>query len=235
MRLTKRDGDIFRFLLEQKFATLEAIYFRFFDRRKQATDPLPKQFFVTRQRLGLLHKAGLLTTERVYSESKSLYLLTTKGYHLLRQTSQEPPYAIPAKTVDFRSYVHDLRVTYCRVALERGRRAFQWVPERQIRMKGYHVKGENLTRNVIPDGMFISSKGQRIAFELESSDRKMSRFEAKAHEYRRLGQIDHVLWIACESQIQKKLSHAVRGDTKFTVGTYGEFARQLFPEVTHAS
>lgn len=204
MRLTKRDGEIFRFLLDQKFASLEAIYFRFFDRRRHPSDPLPPQLFVTRQRLGLLQKEGLLTTNRVYTESKSLYLLGNKGYQYLKEFSPEPPYAIPIKSVDFRNYVHDLRVTYCRIALERARRAFQWFCERRIRMKGYEVKGDKLPETVIPDGIFLSSKGQSFVFELESSDRKASRFEHKASEYRSLvsrGFIDRVLWIACDPLI----------------------------------
>ena len=143
MRLTKRDAEIFRFLLDQKFATLEAIYFRFFDVRKNHSESLPSHLFVTRQRLGLLRKAGFLATENVYTESKSLYLLGSRGYQYLKQYGSEPPYAIPTKSVDFRNFVHDLRVTYCRVALERTRRALQWFPERRIRMKGYEVNGED--------------------------------------------------------------------------------------------
>ncbi|MFN9067211.1 MAG: hypothetical protein ACK5V3_08280, partial [Bdellovibrionales bacterium] len=40
-RLTDRDLDIFGFILEQKFCSLEQIYFRFFDCRKVVTDPMP--------------------------------------------------------------------------------------------------------------------------------------------------------------------------------------------------
>ncbi len=38
-RITERDFEIFGFLLEQKFASLEQIYFRFFDVRDKVTDP----------------------------------------------------------------------------------------------------------------------------------------------------------------------------------------------------
>ena len=70
IRLTKRDEEIFRFLMDQKFATLEAIYFRFFDRRKSPSDPLPVNLFVTRQRLLLLQKFGFVSVDRVPSESE---------------------------------------------------------------------------------------------------------------------------------------------------------------------
>ena len=39
-RLTPRDVEILGFLLDQKFASLEQLYFRFFDVRKAVTDPL---------------------------------------------------------------------------------------------------------------------------------------------------------------------------------------------------
>ncbi len=232
MRLTRRDEEIFRFLLAQKFATLEAIYFRFFDRRKHSSEPFPKQLFVTRQRLGRLQKAGLLTTERVYTESKSLYLLTSEAYQYLKQYGTEPPYAVPSKGVDFRNYVHDLRVTYCRIALERARSAFQWIPERQIKMKGVSINGQKLPDSVVPDGIFLNSRGQRYVFELESSDRKIARFEAKASEYRSWisrGLIDRVLWVACEPQILRALTFVTAGYSQFMVGTYEEFSKQLFP------
>lgn len=232
MRLTRRDEEIFRFILAQKFASLEAIYLRFFDRRKHPSEPFPKELFVTRQRLGQLQKAGLLATERVYTESKSLYLLTSKSYQYLKQYGSEPPYAIPPKTVDFRSYVHDIKVTYCRIALERARSAFRWIPERQVRMKGVAINGETLPDSVIPDGIFLNSKGQRYVFELESSDRKIGRFESKASEYRSWisrGLIDHVLWVACDPHILKALRQVTLGDSDFMIGTYEEFSKQLFP------
>ena len=66
-RLTDRASDIFGFILEQKFASLEQIYFRFFDVREKVTDPLPKGLFVTRQRLQILKRHGFLKSEKVYS------------------------------------------------------------------------------------------------------------------------------------------------------------------------
>lgn len=36
-----------------------------------------------------------------------------------------------------------------------------------------------LPRELVPDGIFISSKGERIAFEIETTPRKKSRYEDK--------------------------------------------------------
>jgi hypothetical protein len=232
VRLTKRDEQLFRFLLDQKFASLEAIYLKFFDRRVSVSDPFPKKLFVTRQRLSLLVKEGVLKTERVYTESKSLYLLTNSGFQYLKVHSSAPLYASPVKVVDFRQYLHDLRATYCRIALERARLAFGWISEREIRMKGYVKKGVTMPDTVVPDGVFTSAKGQRVAFELESSDRKFSRFQSKATEYQSLvaqGFLDRVLWVACDAKIHAALLKATGSSPVFTIGKYQEFHSQLFP------
>ena len=59
LRLTKRDEDIMVFLLDQKFATIEAVYLRFFDKRTSSELAPPPGFYTTRQRVLLLQKHGL--------------------------------------------------------------------------------------------------------------------------------------------------------------------------------
>lgn len=113
-RLTERDLELLGFLLDQKFASLEQVYFRFFDVRAKVTDELPQNLFVTRQRLQVLRRAGLITTEKVFSESKSLYLLTTLGFQIFRARRPHDAFAFPAKDVDFRNYDHDTKVNDCR-------------------------------------------------------------------------------------------------------------------------
>jgi hypothetical protein len=63
-RLTERDVELLGFLLDQKFASLEQLYFRFFDVRRKVTDELPQNLFVTRQRLQVLRRARLATIRR---------------------------------------------------------------------------------------------------------------------------------------------------------------------------
>ena len=109
--LTKRDYEIFHFLLDQKFLSLRQIYFRFFDVRKNAKDPLPNEFHVTRQRLQALIRHGFIKREKVYRDSSSVYLLTNFGYQALRYENLSACYSKPVTCVDFRSYEHDLRAT----------------------------------------------------------------------------------------------------------------------------
>ena len=235
-RLTERDYDIFGFLLDQKFASLEALYFRFFDARKLATDPLPRHLFVARQRLGILARAGLLTTQRVYSEPKSLYLLPPQGFHAFRMRRDLDAYASPIREVDFRNYEHDAAVTYCRVAIERQHKAMKWYCERRLRMQGFSCEGvrAELPEAIVPDAIFISSKGERIAFELEYTQRKKSRYEAKVSEYESVMYgsrplIHKVLFVGGNERVYRDLKSVLDGHPSFWLESYGHFLGRLFP------
>ena len=136
-RLTERDVKILGFLLDQKFGSLEQLYFGYFDARKNVSDPLPPGLHVTRQRLSLLRQAGLISTTKVYSEAKSLYLLTSLGYQVFQGKCPLDAFATPMKTVDFRNYEHDTKVNDCRIAIERLGKIMKWLPERRIRARGF--------------------------------------------------------------------------------------------------
>lgn len=94
-RLTDRDVEILGFLLDQKFASLEQLYFRFFDARKAVSEPLPPNLHVTRQRLQVLKRAGLVTSQRVFSEPRSLYLLSPFGYQIFAGGGRTTPSRLP--------------------------------------------------------------------------------------------------------------------------------------------
>jgi hypothetical protein len=235
-RLTDRDYQIFGFLLDQKFASLEALYFRFFDGRKIASDPLPENLYVARQRLGILKRASLLSTERVYSEAKSLYLLTPLGHHVFKMRRDTDAYAPTVQSVDFRNYEHDTAVTYCRVAIERMGKSMRWFSERRLRMHGFQIPGvgSELPSSIVPDGIFVSSKGERIAFELEYTHRKKSRYEWKISEYRSVmggsrPLIHRVLFVAGNERVHRDLKDVLPDHSSFWLETYAHFLGRLFP------
>lgn len=235
-RLTARDYQIFGFLLDQKFASLEALYFRFFDGRKAPTDPLPENLYVARQRLGILKRAGLLLTERVYSDPKSLYLLTQLGHHVFKMRQDQDAYAGPVQSVDFRNYEHDTAVTYCRVAIERMGKSMRWFSERRLRMQGFEVPGieRELPKSIVPDGIFVSSKGERIAFELEYTHRKKSRYEWKVSEYETVmggsrPLIHRVLFVAGNERVHRDLKDVLPQEPSFWLESYAHFLGRLFP------
>jgi hypothetical protein len=222
LRLTGRDLDLLRFLHDQQFASLAMLYYRFFDRRASASDPIPTNCWVTRQRLAALKQAGLICSQRVYTEGKALYLLTRAGYEVVRQKRELWVYEEPAPAIDFRYYEHDKRVSMCRVALEREGKAVVWHPERYLRRRrGLRLPDGGWMRfavGTIPDGVFVSSKNQRVALELELTPKTRERYRAKLEAYLRMfagegvadkgktgAGVELVVFIACTDRIGKDL------------------------------
>jgi hypothetical protein len=221
-RLTNRDLEILSFLLDQKFASLEQIYFRFFDVRNSSKDPLPNGLHVTRQRLQILKRAKLISTEKVFSESKSLYLVTLFGFEVLQSKNPTDAYAKPQLTVDYRNYSHDSKVNDCRIALERAGKVTKWISERKIRLEGFKSEFafEELPKQIVPDGVFVSDTGKRIAFEIECSARKKTRFTQKREAYESVMRgpkplFSNVIWVYLTDQLKNPLQDVVGSDKRF--------------------
>ena len=237
IRLTDRDFEVFGFLLDQKFASLEQIYFRFFDARKAVTDPMPSGLHVTRQRLQLLRQAGFISTQRVYSEPRSLYLLTSLGDHVFR--SQRPEAAFlssPPKAVDFRNYEHDTKVNDCRIAIERTGKIIRWLPEKRLRSQGFESEfsWDDLPKELVPDGIFIPSQGARVAFEIEATPRKKIRYEEKRdgflsvmHGHKPL--IHRVIWTGFSDRVYQDLKDVAGKTDGFIIESYSHFLSKLWP------
>lgn len=235
-RLTERDVEILGFLLEQKFASLEQLYFRFFDAREKVTDPLPPNLHVTRQRLQILKRAGLVASQRVFSEPRSLYLLTSLGFQIFRSRRPHDAFAPPMRSVDFRNYEHDTKVNDCRIAIERTGKVMRWLPERRLRMQGFESQFSwaELPKELVPDGIFISSKGERIAFEIETTPRKKSRYEEKRDGFLSVMRgssplIHRVFWVGFTDRIFSDLREVAGGEEKFFVESYSHFLSKLWP------
>lgn len=235
-RLTDRDLDIFGFILEQKFASLEQIYFRFFDCRKSISDPLPRGLFVTRQRLQILKRNGFLKSEKVFSESKSLYLVTNKAVQILRSRRSHLADLKVISQIDFRNYDHDTKVNDCRIAIERTGKVIRWLPERKIRAQGFESEfsWHELPSELVPDGIFISSKGERIAFEIETTPRKKSRYEEKRDGFLSvMGShkplIHRVFWVGFTDRIYTDLKSVAGKSEGFVIESYSHFLSKLWP------
>lgn len=236
-RLTDRDVELLGFLLDQKFASLEQIYFKFFDARELVTDALPSNLFVTRQRLQVLRRAGLISTQKVFSESRSLYLLTHLGFQIFRGRRPHDAFTLPVKQVDFRNYEHDTKVNDCRIAIERTGKVMKWLPERRLRMQGFESQfsWSELPKELVPDGIFISSKGERIAFEIETTPRKKSRYIEKRDGFLSVmgsGQtalIHRVFWVGFTDRVYSDLKEVAGKSEGFVVESYSHFLSKLWP------
>lgn len=237
IRLTDRDFEIFGFLLDQKFASLEQIYFRFFDARKQVSDELPSGLHVTRQRLQLLRQAGFISTQRVFSEARSLYLLTSSGYQVFRSKRPEAAFlSQPSKAVDFRNYEHDTKVNDCRIAIERTGKIIRWLPEKRLRAQGFESEfsWSELPKELVPDGIFITSKGERVAFEIETTPRKKIRYEEKRDGFLSVmvglkPLIHRVIWTGFSDRVYQDLKDVAGKKDGFIIESYSHFLSKLWP------
>ena len=103
-------------------------------------------------------------------------------------------------------------------------------------MHGFQVEGvrHELPSSIVPDAIFISSKGERIAFELEFTHRKKSRYAFKVSEYERvmIGSnplIHRVLFVGGNERVYRDLGEVLEQREEFLLESYAYFLGRLFP------
>ena len=224
IRLQNRDCDILKFLFEQKFSSLELIFFRFFDTRGDLKEPLPTNLWTARQRLAKLKKALLIKTEKVLSSGKSHYLITHLGAGILNARGKIPDNIKPTPKIDFSLYDHDLKISTVRVVMERRKKSQIWWPEKILRRSPIPIRKDHFSSNqsefshstqeeefsfskdLIPDAVFINSKGERVALELEVSRKGPSKVLDKLRLYDDMIEskiLDKVWIIATRASIER--------------------------------
>lgn len=185
-RIQPRDYEIMRFILEQKFCSLESIYFRFFDVRESQAEPLPKNLWTTRQRLAKLRGIALIKTEKVPSSGCAHFLLTPFGHKILTTYVKEAMLIRPAKQIDFSLYDHDTRITMIRALAESKGKCRAWYSEKWLKASPILIDGKHtyhFSKDLRPDAFFINSKNEKVAFELEVARKARGRIAEKIHIY----------------------------------------------------
>ena len=71
-KITEREQEILRFILEMKFASVDQIYEKFF----QLEDSKSSRYAY--ERVQKLVKAGFLVAQKIHTEDKTYYLITLK-------------------------------------------------------------------------------------------------------------------------------------------------------------
>ena len=214
IRLQVRDYDILSFLLEQKFASLEMIYLGFFDERKSFDEAPQKNFQTARQRLAKLRQHKLIKTQIVPSSGKAHFLITRLGVNFLESHTEEETPIREAKRIDFSLYNHDYKINMIRILLKIKGKCRAWYSEKLIRAAPIPLKddGFKFQSNLFPDAVFINSKGERVALELEVSRKGLSRVREKLEEYDyliRMGVLDKIWIVATKPSIIKTYSKAI--------------------------
>lgn len=242
IRLQIRDQEILKFILEQKFASLEHIYFAFFDKRESENSVLPKNFWTVRQRLNKLKLEELLKVERVLSSSKGLYLITPKGRRFVESLDHSNTKVIEAKRVDFSLYEHDYRATMIRSFLIKRKKYKEFYSEKVARANkiGVIPGGWRFSKELIPDGVFITSNRQdRVALEFELTRKSVARVEEKIRLYERyFGRwsdkkiLDKVWIIVKNKSILRVYERAIKGNAESPLNYRLDLYEQIIPELS---
>ena len=96
-------------------------------------DPLPKNFWTARQRLSKLRKYALLKTEKVLSNGKAHFLLTSLGEKIVKDYRNQSAGIKPTRSIDFSLYEHDMRASMLRVFLEKKGKVKAWYSEKWLK------------------------------------------------------------------------------------------------------
>lgn len=182
VRLTERDLDLFRFVLEMKFASLEDLHRKFFRRLPNGEESHSLGW--AQERLGQLKKAGYLSAQFSFSESARLYTATMQAYRAVEANDPSGEWVKPVGGFDLRLFDHDRFVIQSRLELEEKAGATDWISDRRLRQGCGIIFG--LSAESVPDGIYTLPSGARVAFELEATQKAKNRYREKIARYARL-------------------------------------------------
>ena len=179
VELTARDFEIIQFIIEMKFSSVDEVFRKFFKLKLNAE--LAKSQAWAKKRLQQLEKARFIKSVYSFSESTRFYVGTYLGYYALAQMKPLEFLVKPHSGFDQRVFNHDQQVLNCRLHLEESRSGSDWISERKLKSDPKALK--NLTQLYIPDGVYTSTSGQKVAFELEIAMKAKSRYKDKIKKY----------------------------------------------------
>lgn len=159
--IQSRDIEILKFCLEMKFSDTDAINEKYFDLKNLDMD-------AARKRLQKLEANQLLKSIQLLSgTTKKFYIVTPKGYREIQKNNFSGIMPKPVTKLSVVTFEHDLGVLRSRMLLERQGRARTWRSERLLKSQAEMLTG-TLSRDFMPDGMFISKQDKTCAFEFEN-------------------------------------------------------------------
>ncbi len=180
--IEKRNLDIIKFLLEQKYATHEQIQTKFFGfaREKQ------KAYFESALRK-LLALEYISIKERA-DEKVPLIMATAKGHEFLKERAYGKQ--IPKLTTKiFEPEVrHDLILNDLRVQMENQKLVTKWFSEQSLECEGSLLKD----MKDLPDALILSPSKKGSFLELEISMKGGPRYAARIEEYKKVLEMSHI-------------------------------------------
>lgn len=176
MILTNRDFEIIKFILEMKYSSVEDIYQRFFKINFLGMESLTNR--AAYRRLQLLEENAYLISARNFTVNEKIYLATPKSYYfMLNNSPSELFISYPLKKIDHRTFDHDHMLVQIRQKLEASEKVNNWMSDRYLKSKTEFNELSSL--NIVPDGVYTATDGQRVALELELTLKSKERYRAK--------------------------------------------------------
>lgn len=182
-KLNARDAELFEFVAQMKFASLDTLFARFFSRT--LTGQPSKSDWYAKERLGFLVDNGYLRTNEAITTSKRYYTTTIKGYQAAQQIMPFRELTKPIQGFDLRTFIHDRELILIREEMENQSEIVSWLSDRRLRMG--KAGDYNFSSEFIPDAVVKKrDTGQYEAIELEIAYKSRARYQSKIFFYRDL-------------------------------------------------
>ena len=183
IHLTERDFLIIDFLNEMKFASASDVFEKFF--KVTLDGEIAKNDLWTKKRIYQLESLGVVKRTKAFHENTTYYLATKKGVTALRNTYPNKEVANQFNKFDLNTFHHDKTVLRARLYLESKNYATDWQSDRNLKQQT--AINESGLRSYVPDGIYTNPKGQKVAFEVEISQKARKCYQEKISKF-----IDHI-------------------------------------------
>lgn len=221
MRITERDKECVRFVVEQGFATIEQLWKVAWSNQKNSS--------YTYNRVLSLEKFGFLKSVKINDTTTKIVTSTPKGRNLVAGFSHYPT---PLQGVSKEMVYHQLHLNELRILFhEKGGEGW-----RSSECLAIDPTFKKLGTRHVPDAFYVSSKGIRTAVEYDRTLRKKDRIKERLSLY--LAElmspdrnVDRLIYLVAPAylkiyqQIFDQNFEGVRGMFIFT--TMDEFKKQI--------
>lgn len=179
LELTDRDLEILRFVIEMRFSSVEAVFKKFFYVTR--TEAVAKSQAWAQKRLSQLEKAKFLSAVYNFADRTKYFSGTLKAYYALSNLNPQLSLVKPTGGVDQRTFGHDRTLLDLRIQFEDRALAKDWISDRQLRATPELTGG--LSGTYVPDAIYTTPSGEKVALELEISTKAKDRYREKVKRY----------------------------------------------------
>lgn len=177
--LTTRDFEIISFVCDMKFASLEDIFEKFFKKLKDGSES--KSLWWARERVTELYKHGFINRIYSFNERKAYYLGTKKGYYELVRSYPSVIPTRPVESINFNTFEHDKLLLSLRLKMEKENKCSKWISDRTLSQ--FPELCPTVDKSYLPDAIYTTNSGEKVAFELEISRKAKKRYKDKIQSY----------------------------------------------------